>query len=453
MATSSSFSESSDAAHGGYSYVFVDGDPPNKFVCYICTLPARDPQQVTCCFNIYCHSCLLQLKEKGEGNFNCPTCRQPLTGNYFKDGRADREIKSLIVYCPGECEWVGVISDIEAHLNTCPYQLLDCTNRCGEKVQRQLLELHLTDSCVKRLVVCQYCKEEGSYGYIEGVHLESCLKYPVKCCNDECDQMIPRRALEGHITICCKTIVSCEYSNVGCKKEMKREEQDIHNKESVNEHLRLAVEKVKSLQEDISILKSDIKAIKTPSTNSIKKLVNAEVECIKSDIKALQTKRKTYIKVFKVTQFEHKRNNSETWKSSSFYTSPGGYKVKLVVYTNGHSKKSLGYVSCFTQFVTGDNDDTLEWPFVGYVTIELLNQLDDENHVVHTYYYDETIPEFARQRDSESGCGIDLFVSHIELDTHQSSTCTYLKDDTLYFRISINATSTTKPWLSGSFYV
>ena len=73
-------------------------DPPNKCICHICKLVACDPQQVTCCSNIYCKTCLQQLKDKGS-EFNCPTCRKPLTGNYFKDGRAEREIKSLRVYC------------------------------------------------------------------------------------------------------------------------------------------------------------------------------------------------------------------------------------------------------------------------------------------------------------------------------------------------------------------
>ena len=460
MATSSSLYESSDAAHGGYNYVFVDGDPPNKCICHICTLPARDPQQVSCCFNIYCHSCLLQLKEKG--NFNCPTCRQPLSGNYFKDGRADREIKTLKVYCPGECEWVGAISDIEAHLNTCPYQLLECTNKCGETVQRQQLDLHLSDSCIKRLVVCQYCKEEGNYNHIEGIHLDSCLGYPVKCPNYECDKIIPRYVLDEHIASCPKTVISCEYSNVGCKKEMKREEQESHNQESVNEHLRLAVKKVESLQENINVLNSDMKTLKIMSTkpDSVKKFeiecikgdvehIKSDVEQAKGDIKVLQTKRQAYAKVFKMTQFKQKRNNSETWNSPAFYTSPGGYKMNLSICTNGDDEQSRGYISCFTMFVAGDNDDTLEWPFTGEVTIELLNQLHDEDHNKCTYYYDETAPEYFRQRDSECGFGIGLFVSHKRLDMH-SPRCMYLKDDTLYFRISVSATSVTRPWLSGS---
>ena len=422
---------------GGYNYVFVDGDPPNKCICHICTLPARDPQQVSCCFNIYCNSCLLQLKEKGGGNFNCPTCRQPLTGNYFKDGRADREIKSFKVYCTSEhkgCEWVGAISDIEAHLNTCPYQLLECTNKCGEKVQRQQLDMHLGYHCMKRFVVCPYCIKGGSYKHITGIHLKSCLEYPLMCCNNECDIIMPRWMLDDHIATCPKTIIPCDYSNVGCKKEMKREEQDSHNQESVNEHLQLAVKTVDAL-------KSDIKAIKTAS---------AEIESIKADVEALQAKQQACVKVFKITQFELKKNNNETWNSPAFYTSPGGYKMKLRVYTNGRNESSHGYISCYTLFVAGDNDDTLEWPFTGKVTIELLNQLYDEHHRKHVYYYDEKVPEIARQRDNDIGYGKPLFVSHEQLDIR--GRCMYLKDDTLYFRISVSATSVTRPWLSGSSY-
>ena len=45
----------------------ANGDPPNEYHCHICTFVAHEPQQVTCCYNIYCKT---SLQEKGQ-DFNC----------------------------------------------------------------------------------------------------------------------------------------------------------------------------------------------------------------------------------------------------------------------------------------------------------------------------------------------------------------------------------------------
>ena len=57
---------------GGYDCDFVN-DVPASLQCLICTLPARDPQQVSCCGKIFCLSCLDILK-KSKSN-SCPNCR------------------------------------------------------------------------------------------------------------------------------------------------------------------------------------------------------------------------------------------------------------------------------------------------------------------------------------------------------------------------------------------
>ena len=404
--------ESTGAVSNGYNYKLFDDDPPNKCICHICKLVAHDPQQVTCCSNIYCKTCLQQLKDKGS-EFNCPTCRKPLTGNYFKDGRAEREIKSLRVYCSNTdsgCQWVGTINDIEAHLNSCPYQLMHCTNECGEDVRRSELGEHLTENCPKRLVNCQYCQEEVPYQLETGSsHLDEC---PVKCSNEECSKKIPRRLLASHNETCPKAIITCEYNTVGCNKRMKREEKEEHNKESVQEHLQLAVQQVHSLQ--------------------LHHPIN---------------------KVIKVDQYFKKKEKDEIWYSPGFYTSPGGYKMRLRFDSNVESEGKGTYVSCYICFMSGEYDDTLEWPFQGEVTIELLNQLKDKNHKKYTSHYNGSTPEECKQRvpkgkNNAEGWGKPQFISHSELEYNPITNCQYLKDDSLYFRVSVKVTSKTKPWLN-----
>ncbi|XP_011408006.1 PREDICTED: TNF receptor-associated factor 4-like, partial [Amphimedon queenslandica] len=148
--------------YGGYSYKYVDGNPPDEYRCHICRLVARDPQQVTCCYNIYCKSCLDILKRKGRG-FICPTCRSSLEGKYFKDGRVERGIKSLKVYCTNTdsgCQWMGTINDIDAHLETCPKAIIPCeynTVGCDKGMKREEQEKHNEESITAHL---QLTKEQ-----------------------------------------------------------------------------------------------------------------------------------------------------------------------------------------------------------------------------------------------------------------------------------------------------
>ena len=394
--------------YGGYSYKFVDAGLPEKYNCAICTFVARDPQQVTCCSHIYCSSCLLKHKQKSGSLFNCPSCRQNLDGRYFPDGRIDREIKDLGVYCPNdECQWKGIIKDIETHITECPYQSIECSNGCGENLQRMKMETHVSEECPKRIVTCTHCEETGVHELIStNVHLDVCPLFPVTCTNDECDVVSPRNKLSVHKRTCPKSIVTCEYSSVGCSKRMKREVQEEHNESSVKKHLQLAVN-------------------------------------------ALQNRLPSNSKVFKLGDFSNKKSNDERWYSS-FYTSPRGYRMKLDVYANGDGNAEGAHVSFFIYLLQGENDDNLEWPFQGEVTIELLNQLEDKNHEVCTLKFNESTPDRCKNRVVDGrnghGWGRPKFVPHSELGHNIDTNCCYLLNDCLHFRITVNATYN-KPWL------
>ena len=414
--------------YGGYDYNFVDGDPPDRFICTICTLVACDPQQVTCCYNTFCKSCLEHLKQSTGQHAKCPLCKEPL--NFFKDGKLNREIKSLKVHCTNSeegCEWKGTINEtdtsIEAHLNSCPYQLIPCTNECGVNISRSTLETHLTVNCPKRLVKCEYCGEQDKHQIISSSHLDECHDYPLKCSNEECEEVIPRCLLVSHNETCPKAIITCEYNTVGCNKRMKREEQEEHNKESVQEHLQMTKEELQMAKETIESLKL------TQRTQASSPFVA------------------------KLMYYTKKKQENEDWYSPGFHTPPGGYKMRLCVSPNGDGDAEGTHVSCFICLMSGKHDDTLEWPFQGEVTIELLNQLEDKNHKKCTLRYNESTPEECKQRvpkgEDATGWGAIHFITHSELEYNPFINCQYLKDDSLYFRVSVKATSKTKPWLAG----
>ncbi|XP_019855801.1 PREDICTED: TNF receptor-associated factor 5-like [Amphimedon queenslandica] len=289
--------------------------------------------------------------------FSCPTCRSPLRGKYFKDGRAEQGIKSLNIHCTNSdsgCQWVGPIRDIGSHIKAdCQYQRVYCPNKCGQKVMRGSLEMHMTGSCTEYFVNCQYCKRKGRYLLINSSHLDECPDLPIQCSNEACGEMIPRRSLASHKETCPKALVPCQYNTVGCNKKIKREEQESHNDEALKEHLEATMKKIDTAMKKIEVL--------------------------------CQTNQ-----VIKLSQYREKKDSNEDWYGPCFYTSPGGYKMPLNVLANGQGTSKGTHVSFFVCLMAGEYDDSLEWPFQGEVTVELLNQLEDQNHKKITIQYNES---------------------------------------------------------------
>ncbi len=146
--------------------------------------------------------------------------------------------------------------------------------------------------------------------------------------------------------------------------------------------------------------------------------------------------------VFKVTEYSIKKD-AKLWSySSAFYTSPGGYNMCIKIYPNGDGSVSGTHVSVYAKLLKGSYDASLSWPFVGTVTITLLNQLSNENHHTKTL-------EFTKTDNHNIGDdrGYPWFISQSVLSQDPVKNTQYLKNDTLYFRVSVQVKDS-KPWLT-----
>ncbi len=54
--------------------------------------------------------------------------------------------------------------------------------------------------------------------------------------------------------------------------------------------------------------------------------------------------------------------------------------MKIGVCANGRGDGEGSHVSVYALVIEGKYDAELNWPFLGKVTVELLNQLEDKNH-------------------------------------------------------------------------
>ena len=154
-----------------------------------------------------------------------------------------------------------------------------------------------------------------------------------------------------------------------------------------------------------------------------------------------KTLRDGELMVFKVTGYNARKATDNVFKSDSFYTSPGGYKMCIQVTPNGNETGQGTHVSVYAALLEGAYDASLSWPFVATVTITLLNQLADDNHHILSIECDNNDCLKVDERK-----GYPQFISHAALPYNHVENTQYLKSDTLYFRTSVKVTRR-KQWL------
>ena len=346
-----------------------------------------------------------------------------------------------MVVCSKSCGWKGDLRSLDEHIaKSCSNALVTCPNLCNNgqvKVARKNLKRHmknkcprrkkacphcgqmneltqLTDhqwnKCPKRHYQCPHCNEAGCYDERTTAHLDVCPKIVIQC--PKCSVPIARGDITKHSLTCPHEPAPCKYHNIGCRERPLRKDLEHHEKD-IQLHLATATDKVLEL------------------TN------------------ALYIKNTT---TFKVNHISEQKSTDQRFFSPPFSTSRFGYKMCVRVHANGYGDGKGTHVSVFAFLLKGDNDDSLTWPFTGTVTFELLNQLEDKNHRKLTVTFQADVVVSQRVVDRERaplGYGHPKFISLTELGYQPDKNCQYLKDDTLVFRVSAEA-SDYKPWLECS---
>ena len=145
--------------------------------------------------------------------------------------------------------------------------------------------------------------------------------------------------------------------------------------------------------------------------------------------------------VFKMACYNARKAKDDVFFSDPFYTSPEGYKMCITVASNGYRTDHGTHVSVFATVLEGAYNASLSWPFVGTVTLTLLNQLaDDNHHILSIECENNDFLIVGKHRY------IPQFISHAALPYNSVKNTQYLKNDTLYFRTSVKE-KRRKPWL------
>ena len=220
------------------------------------------------------------------------------------------------------------------------------------------------------------------------------------------------------------------YHDVGCRAKIPREKQASHNVEKMGYHFACGldtIQKMKGVQSELQFSVIDIKTKLQPISP---------------------------VAVLCMPHFDDHRTKSRCWYSTPFFSHARGYKMCLRVDANGIAASHGTHVSLFVCLMQGDYDDDLAWPFMGKITVELLNQIADTQHHMGTVQFDSQQNDECNSRVtsvvSGTGRGWPQFISHKLLcaGMRQDMKCQYLKGDCIYFRIQkIDVHQDNKPWL------
>ncbi len=263
--------------------------------------------------------------------------------------------------------------------------------------------------CPNRDYECQYCGEKGKYAEITKVHDKVCEKKIISCPNAECKDKIMRKDIDDHVDKCKYSVIPCQYESIGCGVKRKREEIEAHEKDD-QLHLHMAIDTTIQLKKQLDIL--------------------AKRQC---------TQEATSLRM---TEYQQHKNEDENFIFPFFYSSPRGYCMTLDVYANGNNDGENTHVSVFINILKGKYDKELKWPFIGAITITLLNQLEDSNHRCRILHMDN------EENVQVGDCwGYTKFIFHSELSHDPVKSTQYLKDDTVHFNVSVEVRCH-KPWLA-----
>ena len=365
----------------------------------------------------------------------------------------------LVVKCEKAregCEWEGEIRSLDQHKSTCLHVPVPCPRECDVgSVLRGDLQSHLRDYCSQRDYEYPHCLQMGRYRERVTSHLQDCPMVPTECPNEGCEEMVPRSLVQAHLDEDCPfTVLQCRYSEAGCKVQLPRRDL-VEHESDLKLHLHVVVKysqnEMTALQSQLTTanksLQSDVKKLTIANAslqNDVQKLMreNSSLQCdIRKLTAALQNTLKDNVLTFKITDYKKKRDENIIFHSPSFYTSSEGYKLKFKVYTNGNEDGEGAHISVYVHLIRGEYDFMLNWPFVGEITITLLNQLEDDNH--HEKIFNIT-PE--KNLRVGNGRGYPHFIHQLALPYSDKYFTQYLKNNTLYFRVSV-WTKDNKPWL------
>ena len=189
---------------------------------------------------------------------------------------------------------------------------------------------------------------------------------------------------------------------------------------SMNEKLQTTQQDVHAMQEQVQTTQESVKATED---------ITEKIE----ELKLALTRYAGFPKVYRVERTENKVF------LPGFYTHHNGYKMCINVDPNGSGAGEGTHISIFTFLMKGLYDDHLKWPFTGNITIQIVNQAGDHDHIEKNIHYNDETPDHCTGRvtmeERSIGWGKPQFSPHSDLEYNAAKKTQYLKDNHFIVRV------------------
>ena len=369
-----------------YQFISKDKSFVERLLCPICHEVLNAPVQ-TSCGHLFCGRCLKRARSK-----NCPSCREKFEEEPRRDKFNEREIRNLIVKCQNSsrgCEWEGELGNVESHQNgVCGYQLVQCGNKCGAKMERRKVEKHKKDHCELRMYECPYCSwHRDTYKRVTSEHFKECRRFPLDCPNNCGKKGIWRVDMTSHLCACPEEVVPCRYQSLGCKVRLPRKHMEDHLKDK-DTHLDIAMTTTSELVTELNKVKSE----HSVSISNLEKQVDALLKKTSTEVELPPPvpPSKPWLKEDLFPRYPPCTLRVELDEegygiSPQFFSHPGGYRLELCVIRN----------SDYYYIDPANHPDnySLKWPILITVKYVFLNQEEDKDHVHKKYSREITSPK------------------------------------------------------------
>ena len=400
-----------DLKRQGYPVNIFKEDVGESFKCLKCKLVVRDPCYCSSCGEEYCKTCAEDMKRRREvcGNRKCKV-NEPLKAKTSTNTKIKLNKKACFCLNKNEgCTWEGELGNLDQHLNSdkstthqqrqCQYEKVKCTIKgCREMILRRNLDNHQSQNCLYRPYKCvnRGCTYSSSYRDVTESHSKVCQFRPVVCRLGCGETLRCRDQLEHEDNVCRNYDIECDVE--GCTKVIKRKDLALHKETDAIHHVDI-------LSRELRQARMLIETIKRRLPEEPSKILPVTLT---------------------VDKFIQLKHVSDPWMSDILYTEQGGYALHIIVDPHGRRPGPFfGEISVHLYVSRGEFDDELTWPCGVDITVELLNQQNDQDH------YSKTVRVRGSKSIDNRGYGWNRYICIKQLEP------LYLKDNCLKFKVKL----------------
>ena len=370
------------------------------------------------------------------------------------------------VLCPNYCE-IGSVSrcNLEAHLTVCPLQPVACQYAevgCNVKVPRRDLAHHMEEEQMQHLVsatllILQLTRESAEERKRllqvitdkneENKQLQkqlrenkSHLEKQLKQLQDEVTNLQQQiQEKDKEIVEMGRQVRMFKEKEVGFKKELTMRDQHIGKQDDKVLDLQKD-EAIEDLKKHLKELQDGVDAKVTVLQQQVVKYGEDTQEHLKQQDKHVEHLSMCQLQGYTMqelilTGFRKCQAKSECggWNSEAFYSHPEGYKLQVIIDTNGTTIDVRGeYVSAWIKLLNGDYDDMLDWPMTVTTHLQLLNQLGNYNH-----HEKITTSNWSNGHRGKYGGQILKYIKLADLQLNADKSIQYLMNDSLRFQVFV----------------